>query len=162
MTAPTGWPGEPDHKRIYLEPEDGSDPDTGRMWCQHPAPGADDNRTWTEYVRADLVAAQVAAAWCDGRDAAAKWCDIAPHNVSSLTPPDATDALARMIAEAEARGMEQSRCHPDVLSAAQRDGWKAGMEEAAGIAESVEILAHESPRARTVAAIRAAAKEGEP
>jgi hypothetical protein len=55
-----------DHERIYLEPEDGSDPDTGRMWCQHAAPGAGDDRTWTEYVRADLVAARVAEARRDG------------------------------------------------------------------------------------------------
>lgn len=64
------WPrAMSDHERIYLEPEDGSDPDAGRMWCQHPAPGAGDDRTWTEYVRADLVAAQVAAAEAHGRKA---------------------------------------------------------------------------------------------
>jgi hypothetical protein len=73
MTSdPNGWP---DHESIWLEPHEGSDPDTGRVWCEHAAPGANDDRTWTEYVRADLVAARVAETRTKALEEAAAWHD---------------------------------------------------------------------------------------
>lgn len=62
-----------DHERIWLEPAPG-DPHTGRQWCRDDvwtAMAADyDGATPTEYIRADLVAAHVAAARREGIEAA--------------------------------------------------------------------------------------------
>lgn len=47
-----------DHKRIWLQPECCADPANGQVWCQDPDPeDCEDGAPWTEYVRADLLAA---------------------------------------------------------------------------------------------------------
>jgi hypothetical protein len=51
-----------DPERIWLEPSDGADPDTGRTWCKDDvwSGSYDYGAPPTEYVRADIVAARVA------------------------------------------------------------------------------------------------------
>lgn len=57
-----------EHERIWLEPAPESDPEFGRQWCQ--------DNVWgdkaTEYVRADLVDAKIAAARKEALEAAAQ------------------------------------------------------------------------------------------
>ncbi len=51
-----------DHERIWLQPDCCSDPDVGREWADAADPEpCEDGASWTEYVRADLFAAQVAS-----------------------------------------------------------------------------------------------------
>lgn len=47
-----------DHERIWLQPPCCADAYNGRVWCQDPDPeDCPDGVPWTEYVRADLLAA---------------------------------------------------------------------------------------------------------
>lgn len=49
----------PDPERIYLEPRCCADPETGRTWAANSAWGpCECGQQPTEYVRADIVAAQ--------------------------------------------------------------------------------------------------------
>lgn len=157
------------HERIYLEPEDGSDPDTGRMWCQHPAPGAGDDRTWTEYVRADLVATQVAAAQAAGAEAVqtqiAEWisrvrdfCISQRDAAQDKATEDLFDAIARdrkVILDGIAIMPLPT---PDALARAIAAAEARGLEKAAARVEALSD--HEGSPAQVFAdLIRAAAKE---
>lgn len=54
----------PRHPRIWLQPADTADEDTGPMWCQ--------DKVWegaTEYVRADIPAAEIKRLECAVREA---------------------------------------------------------------------------------------------
>ena len=56
---PEGARNNQDHERIYLQPVCCADGD-GRQWCEHDEPEeCEEGTPWTEYVRADLVAAPV-------------------------------------------------------------------------------------------------------
>ena len=48
------------HERIWLEPWCCADPYVGRQWSEHPEPGdsCEEGKSWTEYVRADILHAE--------------------------------------------------------------------------------------------------------
>ena len=52
-----------DYDRIWLEPACCADPETGRTWADEPRPAdpCEHDAPWTEYVRADIPAAEIAA-----------------------------------------------------------------------------------------------------
>lgn len=152
----------------------------------NPIPG--DDRFSIRYTLVDMEAAQAAgaeamrkacAAIVDAHAAAAKRCseeaDVIyriraeflanSHAITQaaddvrVTPTPAPDALARMIAEAEARGMERAAGvaddHHKIATRAVADEW--GYSGSAATRARIESRAYEA--SRIAAAIRAAAKE---
>jgi hypothetical protein len=49
-------------EKIYLQPPCCVDPEFGQVWCDHVPTDCPDDAPWTEYIRADLVQAQLAQA----------------------------------------------------------------------------------------------------
>ena len=43
-----------EHKEIYLEPKECSDPDTGPMWCQDSQSCNNCGKSWIKYVMDDI------------------------------------------------------------------------------------------------------------
>ena len=90
----------PDHERIWLEPECSRADPEGRTWANHPMDECPEcGAAPTEYVRADLVAAERRAGWLAGRDAAARYLSeyVARTDqddgglieaIADLTPPE--------------------------------------------------------------------------
>ncbi len=80
---------------------------------KHPEFGLEDGFAILSFTPADL-AAERAAAWCAGRDAAAAHTrtltPTQPYDnlIRALQPPTGTDALAAMLAQAEARAMKRA------------------------------------------------------
>lgn len=79
-----------EHKRIWLEPEPGSDPDGGRMWAE--------NDVWgdgTEYVLASEIAAALAAAEERGRIEERERCANIAQAIASGRRSQQVDAIIR-------------------------------------------------------------------
>lgn len=120
-------------ERIWAQPEHTDDPAYGGFWIKSKvAPSV-------EYIRADVAAAQAAAAWIAGRDAAAddaerhwehqpkregEMMQAIAENIRDLQPPADTTALDRLIAERVREAVEAER-EACARAAAVVDFWAA-------------------------------------